>query len=229
MGFFGKWFGDKTSTALGQTATALNPNPSGAGAIVRTGDALAVRQRSSKRAISEPVIRDFTTKPSIDPATLQKIMPRDGECSLTVSGLDGVLTVGKDMVMTTDQPIRCQILRVLGTLEATVYAQRIIIAEGARVMGSVRVNDAEVRGEFDGSLQARGMAIFHSTASVSGKVRALELTIAKEAKMTGVDIKRVVPRVFDELNPEQISGASFDDGYSSMCMTVSPRSALRRQ
>ncbi|MBC7711161.1 MAG: polymer-forming cytoskeletal protein [Rhizobacter sp.] len=201
MGFFGNWFGNKASART----------PSGAGAI------------------TEPVVRDFTTKPNIDPAALQKIMPRDGEGLLTVSGLDGVMTVGKDMLMTTDQPIRCQILRVLGTLEATVYAQRIIIAEGARVVGSVRVNDAEVRGEFEGSLRARGTAVFHSTAKVSGKVRALEFTIAKEAKMTGVDIRRVVPRVFDELNPEQISSASFDDGYSSMCMTVSPRSAIRRQ
>ena len=231
MGFFGNWFGDKTSTALARAATALSPMPSaaGVGAMAVPADALLARPRSTKRAISEPVVRDFTTKPNIDPAALQRIMPRDGECALTVSGLDGVLTVGKDMVMTTDQPIHCQTLRVLGTLEATVCAQRIIIAEGARVMGSVRVNDADVRGEFDGSLQARGSAVFHSTASVSGKVRALELTISKDAKMSGADIKRVVPRVFDDLNPEQISGASFDDGYSSMCITVSQRSALRRR
>lgn len=223
MGFFENWFGDKASTALTPTPTAA-----GAGTMTLSGDALPVRLRSSARAITEPAVRDFTTKPNIDPAALQKIMPRDGECALTVSGLDGVLTIGKDMVMTTDQPIRCQTLRVLGTLEATVYAQRIIITEGARVTGSVRVNDAEIRGEFDGSLQARGAAVFHRTAVVSGKVRALEITIAKDAKMNGADVKRVVPRVFDDLNSEQISGASFDDGYSSMCITVSQRSALRR-
>ena len=221
MGFFENWFGDKANTALRRAA--------GAGTMALPGDVLPVRPRSTARAFTEPVVHDFTTKPNIDPAALQKIMPRDGEGALTVSGLDGVLTVGKDMVMTTDQPIRCQTLRVLGTLEATVYAQRIIIAEGARVMGSVRVNDAEVSGEFDGSLQARGVAVFHNTASVSGTVRALQFTIAEGAKMNGADLKRVVPRVFDDLNPEQISGASFDDGYSSMCITVSQRSALRRK
>ena len=229
MGLFAKWFGDKSSNALRRPATALNPMPSSAGDIALPGGAPTVRQRSSKRTITDPVIVDFTTKPNIDPAALRKIMPRDGEGSFTVSGLDGVLTVGKDMVMTTDQPIHCQVMRVLGTLQATVYAQRILIAEGARVMGSIRVNDAEVRGEFHGSLQARGAAVFYSTAAVSGKVRALEFTIAKEANMAGVDIKRVMPRAFDQLNPEQISGASFDDGYSSMSITVSPRSALRRQ
>lgn len=232
MGFFENWFGDKASAALGRVATALNPlHPAvaGLGPIPLPTDAPAPQPRSMNRgAAEEPAVRDFTTKPNIDPAALRQIMPRDGECALTVSGLDGVLTVGKDMIMTTDQPIHCQTLRVLGTLEATVYAQRIVIAEGARVMGSVRVNEAEVRGEFDGSLQARGTAVFHSTASVFGKVRALELTISKDALMHGADVKRVVPRVFDDLNPEQISGASFDEGYSSMCITVSQRSALRR-
>ncbi len=232
MGFLENWFGDKASAALGRAATALQPMQpaaAGLGALPRAADASAPRKRGSERTATEPAVRDFTTKPNIDPAALQKIMPRDGECALTVSGLDGVLTVGKDMVMTTDQPIHCQTLRVLGTLEATVYAQRIIIAEGARVMGSVRVNEAEIRGEFDGSLQARGLAVFHSTASVFGKIRALELTISKDAQMHGADVKRVVPRVFDDLNPEQIGGGSFDEGYSSMCITVSQRSALRRQ
>jgi hypothetical protein len=229
MGFLENWFGDKAGNAPGRTST-LRPAVVGGPALPSPADSLAshLRARMGLSTPVAPVIRDYTTKPNIDPAALQKIMPRDGECTLTVSGLDGVLTIGKDMVMTTDQPIHCQTLRVLGTLEATVFAQRIVIAEGARVTGSVRVNEAEVRGEFDGSLQARGTATFHSTASVFGKIRALELNIAKDALMHGADVKRVVPRVFDDLNPDQINARRFDDGYSSMCITVSQHSALRR-
>ena len=244
MGFFENWLGNKVGAAMGRTASALNPmsgmhalQPAGAGAAALpasgTADGIAanLRARMGMRSGNEPVIRDFTTKPNIDPEELKKIMPRDGECELTVSGLDGVLTVGKDMVMTTDQPIHCQTLRVLGTLEATVYAQRVIIAEGASVTGSVRVTDAEIYGEFDGSLQARGVAKISSTAVIHGKVRALELIISKEAKIEDADIKRVVPRVFDDLNPDANGGvmARYEDGYSSMCITVSQRSALRRK
>ena len=250
MGFFENWLGNKVGAAMGRTASALNPmsgipalQPAGAGARVAalpaTGaaDGIAANLRArmgaglGTRPSSEPAIRDFTTKPNIDPEELKKIMPRDGECELTVSGLDGVLTVGKDMVMTTDQPIHCQTLRVLGTLEATVYAQRVIIAEGASVTGSVRVTDADIFGEFDGSLQARGVAKISPTAVIRGKVRALELVISKEAKVEGADIKRVVPRVFDDLNPDANGGvmARYEDGYSSMCITVSQRSALRRK
>lgn len=238
MGFFENWLGNSVGAAMGRTANAFNSMPGvppvqavGAGAAAlpaADGIAAHLRARLSKRPATENGPRDFTMKPNIDPEELKKILPRDGECELTVSGLDGVLTIGKDMVMTTDQPIHCQTLRVLGTLEATVYAQKLIIAEGARVTGSVRVNDADIRGEFDGSLQARGQAIIHSTAAVFGKVRALELTIARDALVHGADIKRVVPRVLDDLNVEPIHEGRFDDGYSSMCITVSQRSALRR-
>ena len=55
--------------------------------------------------------------------------------------------------------------------------------------------------------------------------------IAKDAKIGDADIKRVVPRVFDDLNPDANGGsmARYEDGYSSMCITVSQKSALRRK
>ena len=240
MGFFENWLGNKVGVALERTANALHPmsgtfamQPAGAASPSSAADGIAasLRARMGMRPAGEAVVRDFTTKPNIDPEELKKILPRDGECELTVSGLDGVLTVGKDMVMTTDQPIHCQTLRVLGTLEATVYAQRLIVAEGASVTGSIRVVDADIHGDFDGSLQARGVAKIASTAAIHGKVRALELIISKEAKTEGADIKRVVPRVFDDLNPDASGGvmARYEDGYSSMCITVSQKSALRRK
>ena len=172
-------------------------------------------------------IRDFTLKPTIDPSELSKIMPRDGECSMAVSGLDGVLTIGKDMTMTTDQPIYCQTLRVLGTLEATVHAHKIVVAAGARVMGSVRANAAEIYGEFDGSLQVRGTLNVYPEATLSGKIRATEISLAKQAKVSGADIKRVVPKVLDGFEQSPVSEARFEDGYSSMSITVSQRSAVR--
>jgi cytoskeletal protein CcmA (bactofilin family) len=233
MGFFENWLGDKVGAAFGRTTGFLQPAPAGAAAVpLSTADSVAsvLRARMGLREPVQPTHngpRDYTVKPNIDPEELKKILPRDGSCELTVSGLDGVLTVGKDMVMTTDQPIHCQTLRVLGTLEATVHAQRLIVAEGASVIGSIRVTDADIHGEFDGSLQARGMATISASARVSGKVRALELLIAKEAKVAGADIKRVVPRVFDDLSPDAVQGR-YEEGYSSMCITVSQRSALRR-
>jgi hypothetical protein len=60
-----------------------------------------------------------------------------------------------------------------------------------------------------------------------GKVRALELVIAKDANVADADIKRVVPRA-EDLADDYAGGMRFDEGNSSMCITVSQRSALRR-
>lgn len=217
MGFFDNWLTDKVNVALGRSAAAPQP---------AAGSAAPAKSRQRPHDEANP--HDFTTKPTIDPDVLKTILPRDGDSPMTVCGLDGVLTVGADMVMTTDQPIHCQVIRVLGTLEATVNAQKIIIAEGARVIGSVRVSDADIRGEFDGSLQARGAVTIHPGAKLSGKVRALELSISKQAIIEGADIKRVVPRVFEDLSPDAVNEPRYEEGSSSMCITVSRHSALRR-
>ena len=239
MGFMANLFSGKRGSPLAVTPALMPRTPAHEGdhdaelALALESDRQLQRALTALGALTPPpngaqrTIKDFTTRPTIDPKELSKILPRDGECSMAVSGLDGVLTIGKDMTMTTDQPIYCQTLRVLGTLEATVQAHKIVIAEGARVMGSVRVNDAEIYGEFDGSLQVRGALAVHPTAALNGKIRATEIGLAKQAKVTGADIKRVVPKVLDGFEQGPVSEGRFEDGYSSMSITVSQRSAMR--
>ncbi len=237
MGFMANWFGGKSvspfAATVGLMPQAHAPDYDAELALALESDLQLQRALAALGSFEpphkngQPVIRDFTTRPTIAPSELSKIMPRDGECSMAVSGLDGVLTVGKDMTMTTDQPIYCQTLRVLGTLEATVHAQKIIIADGGRVMGSVRVNEAEIHGEFDGSLQVRGALAAFPTATLIGKIRATEIGLAKQAKVSHADIKRVVPKVLDGFDNSPITDGRFEDGYSSMSITVSQRSAMR--
>lgn len=237
MGFMANWFGEKSTATRGlmPLSPSLRHDPvsdpddthalESALSLQRALDALG--RFALARGGDHPTIRDFTTRPTIDPSELSKIMPRDGECALAVSGLDGVLTIGKDMSMTTDQPIHCQTIRVLGTLEATVHAHKIIIVEGASVVGSVRVNDAEIYGDFNGSLQVRNALTVFATATLSGKIRATEISLAKQAKVSAADIKRVVPKILDGVESSSMSDARFEDGYSSMSITVSQRSAIR--
>ena len=241
MGFMANWFGGKSGVSFATTAGLMPLAPTLANepeneqehtraqecalALQRALDALGSFEPA--RGGNHPAIRDYTTRPTIDPAELSKIMPRNGDCKMAVSGLDGVLTIGKDMTMTTDQPIYCQSLRVLGTLEATVHAHKIIIAKGARVMGSVRTNEAEIHGEFDGSLQVRGTLTVHTSATLIGKIRATQIGLAKQAKVSSADIKRVVPKVLDGFDNGPMADGRFEDGYSSMSITVSQRSAIR--
>ena len=237
MGFMANWFGGKQGSPLAVTPLLMPKSSAYDGdhdaelELARESDRQLRRALQALGALGPPpdgkVIRDFTTRPTIEPSELNKIMPRDGECSMAVSGLDGVLTIGKDMTMTTDQPIYCQTLRVLGTLEATVHAHKVIIAEGGRVMGSVRANEAEILGEFDGSLQVRGALTVFPSATLIGKVRATDIGLAKQAKVSAADIKRVVPKVLDGFDNSPVSEGRFEDGYSSMSITVSQKSAMR--
>ena len=232
MGFIANWFNGKSNASFAAhglmvptLAAAVVDEPPLQRALAALSDSLGTS--TSARAEHAPKIRDYTMQPTIAPAELSKIMPRDGECSMAVSGLDGVLTIGRDMTTTTDQPIHCQTLRVLGTLEATVHAHKLIIAEGGRVIGSVRVNEAEIFGEFDGSLQVRGTLAVFPSATLIGKIRATEIGLAKQAKVSGADIKRVVPKVLDGFDSGILTDGRFEDGYSSMSITVSQRSAMR--
>ena len=233
MGFIANWFSGKSGASI--AASPLMPSSlAHAGksspathlehALTMLGDSLSTANAKGKTG---HMIRDYTMQPTITPSELSKILPRDGECTMAVSGLDGVLTVGKDMTMTTDQPIYCQTLRVLGTLEATVQAHKIIIAEGGRVIGSVRVNEAEILGEFDGSLQVRGTLAVFPSATLIGKIRATEISLAKQAKVSAADIKRVMPKVLDGFDLGPMTDGRFEDGYSSMSITVSQKSAIR--
>ena len=94
-------------------------------------------------------------------------------------------------------------------------------------MGSVRVNEAEILGEFDGSLQVRGSLGVFPSATLIGKIRATEISLAKQAKVSAADIKRVVPKVLDGFDLGPMTDGRFEDGYSSMSITVSQKSAIR--
>ena len=232
MGFIANWFNGKSSASFA-APTLMTPAQAAASIddLPMQRAVAALNELPGGRASVDTQqgakIRDYTMQPTIAPSELSKIMPRNGECSMAVSGLDGVLTIGKDMTTTTDQPIHCQTLRVLGTLEATVHAHKLIIAEGGRVIGSVRVNEAEILGDFDGSLQVRGTLAVFPSATLSGKIRATEIGLAKQAKVSGADIKRVVPKVLDGFDTGILADGKFEDGYSSMSITVSQKSAMR--
>ena len=73
----------------------------------------------------------------------------------------------------------------------------------------------------------RGTLAVFPSASVIGKVRATEIGLAKQAKVSGADIKRVVPKVLDGVDLGPMADGRFEDGYSSMSITVSQRSAMR--
>jgi cytoskeletal protein CcmA (bactofilin family) len=144
----------------------------------------------------------------------------------SLSCLDGDLTVGANAEIVTTDIIKCKTLRVFGKIDAPIFAQRLIIEEGASVNSTARTGEAVISGTFNGTLRVHGEMRLGAKALVQGKLRALTYKMTDGARVVG-DMKRVVPK-----NPEWVQtdigdrdNGDFPDSMMSMTLTKAKRAA----
>jgi cytoskeletal protein CcmA (bactofilin family) len=102
------------------------------------------------------------------------------------SGQSKTLHVGRDIVL-SGQIAACDRLIVEGRVEATLTDCKIIeIGESGSFKGSVEIEDAEIRGQFDGKLQVRGRLMIRKTGRVNGEIRYGQIEIECGGTLTGV-------------------------------------------
>lgn len=95
------------------------------------------------------------------------------------------LTVGRDIVL-SGQISACEKLVVEGRVEASLTDSKSIeIAESGTFKGSVEIDEAEILGEFDGSLVVRQRLFVRATGKVKGKVRYGELEVERGGQVSG--------------------------------------------
>jgi cytoskeletal protein CcmA (bactofilin family) len=221
MGMLNNWIAQKFgANQPGSKASAGGIPPPAAQSAAAESAALtaAPPARKAKNYHSEAL----TAK---DWASIDEFFARPGrEASSSASCLDGELTVGAGAVLKSDEIIQCKTLRVRGKLDAPIFAQRLIIEEGAVVTSVARVGTAEIHGTFTGTLQVHGIMTVHATGEATGKLRALEYQVAKAAKLAG-DIKRVVPKRPDWIQQDEGESGDFDFPMSMMSMTMTKRAA----
>lgn len=90
---------------------------------------------------------------------------------------EGRLLVGPRVRVKCVEVQDCETAWVEGTLDATLSARVLRIAEGGILRGVVEVDQAEVRGQFEGTLTARERLVVHATGRVTGQVRYGRLVI----------------------------------------------------
>jgi cytoskeletal protein CcmA (bactofilin family) len=77
-------------------------------------------------------------------------------------------------------------LIVEGTVESTMIgATELVIAEGGTVKGEAEVEDAEIAGTIDGTLNARGALVIRSTGRVLGTARCRRLAVDEGGQISG--------------------------------------------
>lgn len=79
----------------------------------------------------------------------------------------------------------CDTLVVEGYVEASMSSRIIEIAEGGTFKGDVDIDNAHVRGKFEGNLTARERLNIYSTGKVSGHVRYGQIQVEAGGEIAG--------------------------------------------
>jgi len=95
------------------------------------------------------------------------------------------LIVGRDISL-NGEITSCDRLVVEGKVEAALSdCQTIDIAESGLFKGAAEIQDADIRGRFEGKLTVRGRLMIRSAGKVSGEIRYGQLEIECGGQITG--------------------------------------------
>ena len=101
------------------------------------------------------------------------------------SGGGSKLTVGPNITLKGVEITDCDTLVVEGTVEATMDSRVIQIAEQGAFRGSADIDIAEIRGEFNGTLNVRERLVIFGTGRVTGKIRCGKLVVEEGGQLSG--------------------------------------------
>lgn len=116
------------------------------------------------------------------------------------------LVVGRDITL-SGEITDCDVLVVEGTVKASACdSRRFEISESGRFEGTVEIEVAEIKGEFEGDLTVRGRLLVRRTGRITGRVRYSELEIERGGEIAG-DVQ-----VISEPDTGRVVEAAFRDG-----------------
>ncbi|MES2633922.1 MAG: polymer-forming cytoskeletal protein [Pseudomonadota bacterium] len=95
------------------------------------------------------------------------------------------LTVGPNIKLKGVEITDCDTLVVEGSVEATMDSRVIQISERGSFKGSADIDIAEIRGHFEGTLNARQKLVIYSTGKVTGQVRYGTIVIEEGGQLSG--------------------------------------------
>jgi cytoskeletal protein CcmA (bactofilin family) len=176
-------FGRKNN---GHAATAVQPSSEPKPAELLAAKAAQARA-SGLTAAALPISSSTTMNNPDTPSTgfRADMGRRAPEPTKRESAHSKTLTVGRDIVL-SGQISACEKLVVEGRVEASLTDSKSIeIAESGTFKGSVEIDEAEISGEFDGSLVVRQRLFVRATGKVKGKVRYGELEVERGGQVSG--------------------------------------------
>jgi len=129
--------------------------------------------RQNQPIAPAPVAANTAPAPSIEPE--KKVDERK----------ESKLVVGPDIKMKGVEISDCDTLVVEGRVEATLDSRVLEIAEHGVFQGTIAVDQAEIRGRFEGELTVRKQLVIQATGKVSGKIRYAKIKVEEGAELSG--------------------------------------------
>jgi len=90
----------------------------------------------------------------------------------------------------------CDTLRIEGDVDGKVVARHLILCGSGTFLGTAEIDEAEIEGHFDGTLQVHGRLFVRSTGRASGTLSYGEIEVERGGKVMG------------DIAPEEKQGAS---------------------
>jgi cytoskeletal protein CcmA (bactofilin family) len=143
-----------------------------------------------RRTVTEPIGMPVTTPPVV--AAPPPASARRGESGLRQ------LTVGREISL-SGEIASCDTLIVEGSVEANLQNCRDVeIAETGQFKGAAEIENADVRGIFEGNLIVRKRLLIRSGGQVSGTIRYGQIEIELGGQISG-DVQMNADAVIAEL------------------------------
>ena len=118
----------------------------------------------------------------------------EGAAAVARPGEGSKLIVGPNIRLTGSEISDCDTVIVEGRVEATVDGRVMQIAETGTFSGTVAIDMAEIRGEFNGELSVRKRLTVCGTGKVKGKIRYGTLVVEEGGELSGdVDSLTTMP------------------------------------
>jgi cytoskeletal protein CcmA (bactofilin family) len=112
------------------------------------------------------------------------VPPDTKQASVASAGSTAYVFVGPGVKITGDI-IGCDMLRVEGTVEGATETRQLVVCAGGSFVGTAEIENAEIEGEFDGTLNVGGKILLRSGGCVSGTLSYTEIEVERGGKLVG--------------------------------------------
>lgn len=123
--------------------------------------------------------------PSSAPYTAPSTTTSTTESDKAAERKESKLVVGPDIKLKGVEISDCDTLVVEGRVEATLDSRILEIAENGVFQGTIAVDQAEIRGRFEGEITVRKQLVIQGTGKVSGKIRYAKIKVEEGAELSG--------------------------------------------